>query len=95
MARYRRVEYPGALSLLTARDNNQQTIAHRETDRTDFLTGPGQEVLPATLAQRTVKPEPHPCFRSGPLDCHVRRCAVVPTSDVSAEEPEPEPGGLR
>jgi len=55
MTRHLRVEYPGALSLLTTRDNNQQTIAHRETDRTDFLTRPGQEVLPAALVQCKVK----------------------------------------
>jgi hypothetical protein len=40
------MEYPGALSLLTARGNDQQPIVHDETYRTDFLTGLGQEVLP-------------------------------------------------
>jgi hypothetical protein len=38
-------EYPGALYHLTARGNDQQTILHDETDRTDFLTRLGQEVL--------------------------------------------------
>ncbi len=46
MARQLRVEYPGALSHLTARGNDQQTIVHDATDRTDFLTGLGQETLP-------------------------------------------------
>ena len=38
-------EYPAALSHLTARGNDQQTIIHDETDRTDFLTRLGQEIL--------------------------------------------------
>jgi len=46
MARHLRVEYPGALSHLTARGNDQQTIVHDETDRADFLTRLGQEILP-------------------------------------------------
>ena len=45
MACHLRVEYPGALSQLTARVNVQQTIIHDETDRADFLTGLGQEIL--------------------------------------------------
>jgi len=55
MARHLRVEYPGALSHLTARGNDQQTIFHDETDRTDFLSRLGQEILPAELAQCKVK----------------------------------------
>ncbi|OGW49113.1 MAG: hypothetical protein A2V62_02500 [Nitrospirae bacterium RBG_19FT_COMBO_58_9] len=46
MARHLRAEYPGVLSHLTARGNDQQTIVHDETDRTDFLTRLGQEFLP-------------------------------------------------
>jgi hypothetical protein len=38
MARHLRVEYPGALDRFTVRGNDQQTIVHHETDRTDFLT---------------------------------------------------------
>jgi len=41
-----RVEYPGTLSHLTVRGNDQQTIVHDKTDRMDFLTGLGQEMLP-------------------------------------------------
>jgi hypothetical protein len=41
-----RVEYPGALSHLPARSNDQQTILHDETERTGFLTRLGQEILP-------------------------------------------------
>jgi hypothetical protein len=55
MARYLSVEYPGALYRFTARGNDQQTIVHHETDRTDFLTRLGPEVLPAALAQCKVK----------------------------------------
>ena len=46
MARYRRVEYPGTLSRLTPRGNDQQTIVPDKTDRTDFVTRLGQELLP-------------------------------------------------
>lgn len=46
MARHLRAEYPGALSQLTDRGNDQQTIVHDETDCADFLTGLGQEILP-------------------------------------------------
>ena len=35
MARHLRAEYPGDLSHLTVYSNNQQTIVHDETDRTD------------------------------------------------------------
>ena len=55
MARHLRVEYPDTLSLLTTRGNDQQTIVHHETDRTDFLSRLGQEVLPAALVQCKVK----------------------------------------
>jgi hypothetical protein len=44
------VEYPCALDRFTARGNDQQTIVPDETDRTDFLTRLGPEVLPAALA---------------------------------------------
>ena len=40
------MEYTGTLSHLTARGNDQQTIVHAETDRADFLTRLGQEILP-------------------------------------------------
>jgi hypothetical protein len=40
------MKYPGTLDRFTARGNDQQTIVHDATDRTDFLTGLGQEVLP-------------------------------------------------
>ena len=46
MARQFRVGYPGALYDLSARSNDQQPIVHDETDRTDFLTRLGQEILP-------------------------------------------------
>ena len=55
MARHLRVEYPDALYHLTARSNDQQTIFHTESDRTDFLPQLMQEILPATLAQCKVK----------------------------------------
>ena len=55
MARYLRGESPGAFSHLTARGNDQQTIFHDETDRTDFLTRLWQEILPAAPAQCKVK----------------------------------------
>jgi hypothetical protein len=45
MARHFAGEYPAALSHLTARGNDQQTIVHDETDRTDFLTRLWQEIL--------------------------------------------------
>jgi len=41
----RGVEYPDVPSHLTARGNDLQTIVHDETDRTDFSTRLGQEVL--------------------------------------------------
>jgi hypothetical protein len=56
MARHLRVEYPGALDHFTARGNDQQTIVHDETDRTDCVTRLGQNILPAASAQGTVKP---------------------------------------
>jgi hypothetical protein len=46
MARHLCVESPGALYHFTARGNDQQPIVHDETDRTDFLTRLGQEILP-------------------------------------------------
>jgi hypothetical protein len=49
------MEYSSTLSHLTARSNDQQTILHAETDRTNFLTWLGPEVLPAALAQCKVK----------------------------------------
>ena len=55
MARHLRVKYPGTLSHLTARGNDQQTILHAETDRTDFLTRLGPEGLPTALALCKVK----------------------------------------
>jgi hypothetical protein len=61
MARYLRVEYPGALDHFTARGNDQQTIVHAETGRTDCLTRLGQKMLPAALAVGNVKPWPRPC----------------------------------
>jgi putative transposase len=45
MARQLRLEYPGALYHLTARGNAQQTIFQDETDRRQFLTLLGQEIL--------------------------------------------------
>jgi len=53
MARHLRMEYPGALSHLTARGNDQQMIVHDETDRADFLTGFWQELLPQPGAVRS------------------------------------------
>jgi len=64
MARHLRVEYPGGFDYFTARDTDQQTIVHAETDRTDCLTRLGQNILPAALAQGHVKPCPHPCYES-------------------------------
>jgi hypothetical protein len=52
MARHLRVEYPGGFDYFTARDTDQQTIVHAETDRTDCLTRLGQNILPAALAHR-------------------------------------------
>ena len=46
MACHLRVEYPDAFSCLTAYGNDQQTIVPDKTDRTDFLTRLGQELLP-------------------------------------------------
>ena len=46
MVRQLREAYPGSLSHLTARRNDQQTIAHDETNREDFLTRLGQKILP-------------------------------------------------
>ena len=46
MARHLPVEYPDALSQPTTRGNDRQLIVQYETDRTDFLTGIGQETLP-------------------------------------------------
>jgi len=49
MTRHLRGEYQGTLSHLTARGNDQPTIVHDATDRTDFLTRLGQEILPERL----------------------------------------------
>lgn len=46
MARHLRAEYPYTLYYLTACGTDQQTIVHNETDRTNFLTRPEQEILP-------------------------------------------------
>ncbi|MDZ4732776.1 MAG: transposase [Nitrospirota bacterium] len=45
MARQLRLEYPGALYHVTARGNEQHTIFHDETDRRNFLTLFGREIL--------------------------------------------------
>jgi hypothetical protein len=45
MAHHLRVEYPGALDHFIARGNDRRLFMMRPTDRTDFLTGLGQEVL--------------------------------------------------
>ncbi len=62
MARQLRVKYPGALYHLTARGNDQHTIVHDVTDRTDFLTRLGQEILPQRLRSTKSRNDPTRVF---------------------------------
>jgi hypothetical protein len=72
MARHLRVEYPGGFDHFTARDTDQQTMVHAETDRTDLLDAARAEDFPAALAQGHVKPGPRPCYESeAPSSFHI------------------------
>jgi len=64
MARHLRAEYPYALAYLTARGTDQQTIVHHETDRTDFLTRLGQEILPQRRRSAKSSNDPTPVLPS-------------------------------
>ena len=69
MACLLRVEYSGTLSHLTARSNDQPTIVHDATDRTDFLTRLGQEILPQRW--RSAKSSNDPTRHRSHLDFHL------------------------
>ena len=84
MARHLRVEYPGALSHLTARGNDQQTIVHDETDRTDFLTRLGQEIPPQQWCSAQSSDDPTRVSEAVPSIAMLAR-SIHETSAASAD----------
>lgn len=79
------VEYSGALDHFTARGNDQQAMVHDETDRTDFLTRLGQEIL--SQRSRSAKASNDPF--SLRLDC---RRTTLPLSGRAKRGPSAAAG---
>lgn len=67
-------EYSGALDHFTARGNDKQAMVHEETDRTDFLTQLGQEILPQR--SRSVK------SNNDPFSCLTTLASAVASNTV-------------
>ena len=72
------------LSHLTARGNDQQTIVHDETDRTDFLTRLGQEIPPQQWGSAQSSNDPTRVSEAVPSIAMLAR-SIHETSAASAD----------